>query len=489
MANLGEMLRLHGTLTPAEMEWLHLLVVDWQVVADLSFSDLVLWIEHDGGFVAVAHSRPSTGVTVHQDDVVGQRLPPTRIDLVRRAASEAKIQHSQEPRWTGSFAVREDLIPVVCSGRVVAVMSREANLGIARSPSRLEVNYLALAEELCGMIARGEFPNKSAPAVRRGLPRVGDGIVRLDPEGVVVYASPNAMSGFHRLGLPGPLIGRHLVSGVTEQLDETAPVDEALPLVLTGRAAWRTEVEARGVALSLRSIPLTEYGRRKGALLLVRDVSEIRLRERELMTKDATIREIHHRVKNNLQTVSALLRLQARRSDSEETRSALEEAQRRVSTIAVVHETLSQTIDETVDFDDLIGRILSMTADIATPEKRVSTRFEGSFGMISADVATSLAVVLTELVANAVEHGLGRLGGQVIVRATRAGEDLTVEVIDDGKGIGPDGPGSGLGTQIVRTLVSAELRGSITWVRGETCGTIVTVHARLRDEGREGRTS
>lgn len=478
------MLRVHGSLSPAETEWLHLLVVDWQVVADLSFSDLVLWIEHDGGFIAVAHSRPSTGVTVHQDDVVGQRLPQTRVDLVRRALSEGKIQHSQEPRWTGSYAVREDLVPVVCSGRTVAVVSREANLGIARSPSRLEVNYLALADELCGMISRGEFPNKAAPAARRGLPRVGDGIVRLDAEGLVVYASPNAMSGFHRLGIQAPLVGRLLAAGVTEQLDSSAPVDEALPLVLMGRAAWRTEVESRGVALSMRAIPLTEYGRRKGALLLVRDVSEIRLRERELMTKDATIREIHHRVKNNLQTVSALLRLQSRRSDSPETRSALAEAQRRVSTIAVVHESLSQTIDETVDFNDLIGRILSMAADIATPEKRVTTRFEGSFGMISADVATSLAVVLTELVANAVEHGLGRSGGLVVVRATRAGEDLTVEVIDEGAGIGPEGPGSGLGTQIVRTLVNAELRGTITWAPGEHCGTIVTVQARLRDESK-----
>lgn len=482
MANLGEMLRVHGNLSPAETEWLHLLVVDWQVVADLSFSDLVLWIERDGGFVAVAHSRPSIGVTVHQDDVVGLRLPVTRLDLMRRALTEGKIQHSQEPRWTGSYAVREDLVPVVCAGRAIAVLSREANLGIARSPSRLEVNYLALADELCGMIARGEFPHKSAPAARRDLPRVGDGIVRLDPEGVVVYASPNAMSGFHRLGLQGSIVGTLLAAGVTEQLDASAPVDESLPLVLTGRAAWRTEVESRGVALSLRSIPLTEYGRKKGALILVRDVSELRLRERELMTKDATIREIHHRVKNNLQTVSALLRLQARRSGSPETRSALAEAQRRVSTIAVVHETLSQTIDETVDFDDLIGRILSMAADIATPEKRVSTRFEGTFGMIPADVATSLAVVLTELVANAVEHGLGRLGGLVIVRATRTGEELTVEVIDDGAGIGSEGPGSGLGTQIVRTLVNAELRGTIAWAPGATCGTVVTVHALVRDD-------
>lgn len=480
MANLGEMLRTYGTLSPVETEWLHLLVVDWQVVADLSFADLVLWVEHEDTFIAVAHARPSTGVTVHQDDVVGARLPAARVELMRRALASGMIQHSQEPRWTGSYAIREDLVPVVCNGRAIAVLAREANLGVARSPSRLEVNYLSLSDELCAMIARGEFPQTSAPAGHRGAPRVGDGIVRLDADGVVMYASPNAMSCFHRLGVPDPLVGSVLVTAVTAQLEMHTTVDESLPLVLMARAAWRTEIGSRGVSLSMRAIPLTEYGQRRGGIVLVRDVSEIRLRERELMSKDATIREIHHRVKNNLQTVSALLRLQSRRSPNPETKAALAEAQRRVATIALVHETLSQTIDETVDFDELIGRILSMSADISAPEARVTTRFEGSFGRISSHVATSLAVVLTELVANAVEHGLDRKSGTVTVSAQRDGADLRVEVRDDGAGLQGVTPGSGLGTQIVRTLVEAELRGSISWQDAPGGGTVVHLQATLR---------
>lgn len=479
MANLGEMLRTYGTLNPIESEWLHLLVVDWQVVADLSFADLVLWVPHEDGFVAVAHCRPSTGITVHQDDVVGQRLPHARVELMRRVLADGMIQHSQEPRWTGSYAIREDLVPVVCNGRPVAVLAREANLGIARSPSRLEVNYLALADDLCGMIARGEFPQTSAPAGRRGSPRVGDGIVRLDTEGAVMYASPNAMSGFHRLGVPDPFVGSILAQSVTAQIEMHTTVDESLSVVLMGRAAWRTEVESHGVSLSLRAIPITEYGQRRGGIVLVRDVSEIRLRERELLSKDATIREIHHRVKNNLQTVSALLRLQSRRSENPETKAALSEAQRRVATIALVHETLSQTIDETVDFDELIGRILSLSADIAAPDAKVDTRFVGSFGRISSHVATSLAVVLTELVANAVEHGFSSTGGTVTLTATRDDEELDITVEDDGVGLAGNSPGMGLGTQIVRTLVDAELRGSISWGSNDGHGTRVHLVAHL----------
>ncbi len=505
MANLGEILRAHGSLSAIEVEWLHLLVVDWQVVSDLSFADLVLWIDdREGGFISAAHCRPSTGVTVHHDDIVGHRLPHGRVEGMRRAFDQKQIQHSADPRWTGSFAVREDLVPVVCNGRAIAVISREANLGIARSPSLLEVNYMALGDDLCAMVARGEFPQTSAPGSRRGGPRVVDGVVRLDAHGIVNYASPNAISCFHRMGLPDALTGKVLASALTAKLEMHTVVDESLPVVLMGRAAWQSEVDSHGVALALRAIPITEQGKRRGAILLVRDISELRLRERELMSKDATIREIHHRVKNNLQTVSALLRLQARRSDSEEVKSALAEAQRRVSTIAVVHETLSKTITETVDFDELLERILSLSVDIARRESRVSTRIEGKVGMIPSAAATPLAVVVTELVTNAVEHGLRYQPGTVTVRASRDEEVLELHVIDDGAGLTalgadgaagagagatggagsdggaePTGIGSGLGTQIVRTLVAAELRGTINWSEVPGGGTDVALHAHL----------
>ena len=133
MADFSHILATRPDFDDDDREWLHHLVADWQVIADLSFSDLVLWVEHEGGFVSVAHCRPTTGTTVHQDDVVGQSLPASRVDLMVSAMSSGIIQHSQEPRWTGSYAVREDLVPVVCNGRTIAVLSRESNIGIARA--------------------------------------------------------------------------------------------------------------------------------------------------------------------------------------------------------------------------------------------------------------------------------------------------------------------------------------------------------------------
>ena len=163
--------------------------------------------------------------------------------------------------------------------------------------------------------------------------------------------------------------------------------------------------------MQLRAIPLVVGGSRTGALILVRDVTELRRRERELLSKDATIKEIHHRVKNNLQTVAALLRLQARRLSEPEARSALEEAVRRVGSIAVVHETLSLTPDEVVDFDEVAARVATMAVEVSAPELGITPRLNGTFGMLPAAVATPLAMVLTELLQNALQHGLGSADG------------------------------------------------------------------------------
>ncbi len=491
MPTLSDLVREHAALTPAGEEWLHLLVEDWQLISDLSFADLVLWVpladRADGsadGYVVVAHCRPSTAPTVHHEDLVGRRLPVgADASLDATAAGRADGRKGASP--ADDAAVRRETIPVVRDGEVVAVLGRHTNLSEQRAPSRLEQCYLRCADALRVMVADGTFPTAGAPTGgRRGAPRVGDGMLHLDVEGRVLYASPNAVAAFHRIGLVGDLVGVTLAEAVADLLTTPGQVDESLPVVLTGRAPWRTEVEARRVSLSVRAVPLRVGGERTGALLLCRDVSELRRREQELLTKDATIREIHHRVKNNLQTVAALLRLQARRIDEPRARDALAEAMRRVTTIALVHETLSQRFDEWVDFDAVADRCLSLAVDVSGPERRAGSRREGSFGTVRAEDATPLALVLTELVTNAVEHGLRDRDGVVLVRARRADNRLVVTVEDDGAGL-PEGfvpeRSTGLGLQIVRSLVTGELRGSIVWGPGEGgTGTLVRVEAALR---------
>ena len=487
MSTLSELTVAQGRSSSADVEWLHLLVADGQLLADLAFADIVLWVPTtDGSFLAVAHSRPSSAATLFYRDFVGQAIKPEWRQQVSDAFDTGQIIDTAAPDWYEETPTRVRAVPVVrrlsASGSAVtdspiAVLTRHSNLSEARTPSRQELTFNQCANDLFDMIASGDFPDLGAPSgPRRGAPRASDGLIRLDVDGIVTFASPNGLSAFNRMGFNGELEGESLAEVTTDLLEGKLIVDESLPLVVTGRAPWRTDIEARGVTVTLRTIPIRHRGERVGAMVLVRDVTETRHQEQELITKDATIREIHHRVKNNLQTVASLLRIQSRRAHSDTAREALTQAMRRVAAIAVVHDTLSQGLSQTVDFDDVFDRVLMLIAEVAsTHATTVRPIKKGSFGTLPSEYATPLALALTELVTNAVEHGLAGRDGQVEISAKRRDDHLTVKVRDDGIGLPEGKVGSGLGTQIVRTLIQGELGGTIDWHTLEGEGTEVTI--------------
>lgn len=483
---LTDLARRHTALDDHGLTRLQALVADWQLLADLSFADLLLWVpdRQSKGYVALAQIRPTTGPTAFQDDFVGRRLRRGERPLVDAAFEEGRVCREGDPEWRGDVPVREETIPVRHGQHVIAVVARQTNLASARTPSRLELAYLQSAADLAQMLAEGAFPLPDADA--EPSPRVGDGLVRLDEEGTVGYASPNALSAYRRLGLTADLVGSKL-GGLTAELAPTLrPVDESVEVALHGVWPRRVEVETNDVVVTLRVIPLVRDGQPIGALVLVRDVTELRGRERELITKDATIREIHHRVKNNLQTVAALLRLQARRLDVAGGRAALAEAVSRVAAIALVHETLSRTPDETVQFDDILDRIITMVAEVSSAGSSCRMSREGRSGSLPAEVATPLALALTEILQNAIEHGFPDEPGSVRVSVDRNETRLHVSVEDDGAGLpqGFDVDATGhLGLQIVRTLVLGELAGRLSIGPAPGRGTRVVVDVPLTPTG------
>ena len=192
MPTLNEVLQAATDLAPAEVEWLQLLVGDWQLISDLSFGDLVLWVPGGlEGWLAVAHVRPTTGQMVFFEDVVGRRTHRGRQSLLDQAYADRRIVRQRDPIFREDMPVREEGIPVVREGKALAVITRHTNLAAMRTPSRLELTYQAIADALARMIAAGEFPHAAAPTgQRRGAPRVGDGVIRLDVNGIVVLRQP-----------------------------------------------------------------------------------------------------------------------------------------------------------------------------------------------------------------------------------------------------------------------------------------------------------
>ncbi|GAA2094311.1 sensor histidine kinase [Actinomadura alba] len=471
MPTLTDLVRNQTDLDDTDLEWLHALVSDWQLLADLSFADLVLWVPVRGtaadavpGWLCVAQMRPTTGPTAYPQDLVGKVVRNGRRGLIDVAWRERRIVREGDPEWGSGIPVREESIPVRRGDKILGIIQRSTNLSSARTPSRLELTYLQSASDLAQMISDGRFPAPDAAANLVRSPRVGDGLLRLDQAGVVTYASPNAQSAFRRLGLATDLVGTSLGETAAALSHTGEPLEESLVVSLSGRAPREVEVECNGSVVQLRIIPLLVNDTRIAAIALLRDVTELRWRDRELMSKDATIREIHHRVKNNLQTVAALLRLQARRLQVPEARDALDEAVRRVGSIAIVHETLSHTPEELVDFDDIADRVITMAGEVSSPEAQVTPKRTGSFGVLPSMIATPLAMVLTELLQNALEHGLPQRDGLLEVVASRGEERLSVVVADDGRGFPIDfdvESATSLGLQIVRTLIVGELGGSL----------------------------
>ncbi|MEP6696087.1 MAG: histidine kinase N-terminal domain-containing protein [Pseudonocardiales bacterium] len=497
MSTLTDLVAEHTALEAADVDHLHRLAGEWDLISDLSFADLLMWVRTAAGaFLCVAQVRPTTAPTTYTQDQVGRVVSPEDLPYLEVAIEQGRIWREGDPEWHGDVPVRHEAVPVrrsapadPASGRFIAVLSRDTNLAAARVPSQLELSYLESAGDLCQMVAEGTFPPVLPPEAVTRAPRVGDGSLRLGVDGNVAYASPNALSAVRRLGVVGDLRGRPLAEIVRALADDPLAGSEAAAVIssaLAGQPPGQIELEAKGASVLVRALPLFPAGHRLGALVLVRDVTELRVRDRQLLSKDATIREIHHRVKNNLQTVAALLRLQARRMDSPQARDALTESVRRVSSIALVHETLSGSRDETVEFDSIVDRVLSMVGDLAAPESHVRVQREGSFGVIMAEVATPLVMVLTELLQNAVEHGFanGR-SGQVVVTAQVSGDRLDVAVSDNGAGLPAEfslEDSERLGLQIVRTLIAAELGGALALRAGDAGGTEALFSIPLRPQ-------
>ncbi len=470
MATMAELARDYTDLDGPTLSHLQRLVASWGMLSDLCFADLLLFVPVSSSadrFIVLGQVRPTTSQTLHREDLVGHVIDEVERPLVSRCWRLASIVEGEVGIPSRNERGRLVSIPVRSQDKVVAVMTRESALSVGRRPGELERVYVEVFDRFARMIVSGEFPYPIEEAVRSEL-RVGDGVLLLDSTGRVEYASPNAVNAMHRMGMYSGFEGMRLDE---VGIDETA-VDQAFATALP----VTEEVEGRpDVTVVTRCMPLLESGKVTGALVLMRDVSDVRRMDRLLLSKDAAIREVHHRVKNNLQTISSLLRLQSRRLPAGEGKSALEEAERRVRTIALVHEILSRDASDQVDFNDIVPSLLRMAEDLLAPEAHFRIGHDGEAGELPATVATPLAVILTELLQNAAEHAFPGAAGpgavvagdeplRVHVSLKRNDSELLVQVRDNGKGLPPGfsiEETTSLGLSIVRDLVRTQLNGRI----------------------------
>jgi two-component sensor histidine kinase len=199
-----------------------------------------------------------------------------------------------------------------------------------------------------------------------------------------------------------------------------------------------------------------------------------------LKTKSVLLREMHHRVKNNLQQVASILSMQRRRAKSAQVERILAESVGRIQGIAATHDLLSREQLGVASVDEIARKIIGIVqGNLVPPSLRLEMSVETCSTRMPSEQATTLAIVLNELIANAIEHGFAqRSRGHITITCARADDTIAVRVADDGQGLGADfvlDHADGLGLQLVSSLVRSDLRGNFSLRRAaDATGTPLT---------------
>jgi two-component sensor histidine kinase len=437
-------------LTADELSFLKVIEGQMPIVADISRADVLLysWLK-DGSPVVLAHAQPHSVSPVYEHSMVGQRIAASQDLTVVDTFLERVHRHEQDPMTNGAPIIKRTY-PVRRPGqqRIVGVLRVETNLLEHERQRRRDRTFRRAVRQLQRMAQRAQ------------------------------------LSGAESLS---PLVGLKL-----RELDTTD--DDLAWAALSQEVCIEQEQEVGGRYWITKAIPLHDLPRpgilrwlsqQEGPeppshlILIVRDTTESRRREQELRVKTALIQELHHRIKNNLQTIVALLRMQARRLDYEDARLAIEEAVGRILSVAVIHEFLSNQDSRVINVRDVGNRILNqMREGVLGPDKHIRFYLEGPPIYLPARQATACALVINELLQNAVEHGFtGRREGRVFLVLQDEGDTVVVRVHDNGSGMPDDfsvQDSDRLGLQIVQTLVHEDLKGTFEIQNGGGTAAIVT---------------
>ncbi|NPA91214.1 MAG: hypothetical protein GXO55_07175 [Chloroflexi bacterium] len=448
------------------------------LVADLHRSDLSIYVPDPYGRVYVyAHAQPHSMASLYEEAQTGRLLSFAQVPLVHKVWWTGHYQKGQRELQGRNAPIVEQGFPIRnADGHILGVLLVETNLMEAH---RLKLRSLVFRRSLrwlIAMLTRGALHNVGHISPFSEM----DGILLVDSTRTIRYISGRGRGVYRRLGYLGDLVGYPL-----RQLDTE---DNRLVIqAFTVNAPLEVEVEEHGRHLVKSVLPIhapislwerawlrihegwrwPPYGRIwQGAFILVRDVTEDRRRAEELRTKSMLLREVHHRVKNNLQTIASLLHMQARRVDNEEARQQLLMAASRVRAVAQIHAFLQYQEGQTlVSMRELCQQVwLQVEQAVVPEEKHITFRIEGPNVRLVGQQATAMALVVNELVLNAIQHGVRDSRGEIVLRITDLGPLARLQVINPHDRLAPDfdlEKSSGLGLKIVQTLVRNELGGDL----------------------------
>ena len=446
------------------------------ILADLSRADVLMYCPLTSErAVVVAQASPHSILPIYDTSLVAREVSARDEPDVMRALGEgrkgiAEVRRMSEGRQSPSqpAPIVQKTFPIWGDdGRVLAAVCIETNLiERVRLRGRSKVFRRALDQlQMTALSGRLHGADELSPFGEH------DGIMVIDAQHRIQYLSGIATNNYRKLGYVGNLLKRRIEE---LELDDNSLAYEAIEQdrciereIEVGDLVWiKKAIPLYSPASRLRRLVGVGNGdlRLAGVMLTIRDETEARRQDEELRVKVAMIQEIHHRVKNNMQTIASLLRLQSRRSETEETRRALQEGINRILSVAVIHEFLAHQDARVINIRDVSLRIINQIREgVLDHEQGIRLDLKGPNIYLPTQPATVCALVINELLQNALEHGYERQeGGTVTVNLQDDGEQITISVDDDGVGLPEEfdlARTSSLGLQIVKTLSEGDLRG------------------------------
>ncbi len=495
-------------LTDIDIEFLRRVEAALPITADVCRADITLCCKLDDKSALIArHMRPKSTSSLYRQNMTGSTLTEDDQPILFRTFASGNIGRGQKEVLASGAPVIQDCYPIYSeSRRMIGALVYETNMVAHERHRRRNRHFRQAAQWLQSMCISGEL-SEAATLSRFGL---HDGIYLVNRNRKVVYMNGIVANLFRSIGIVSDI--REQAIDTLEAFDQEM-VDEAFHTQMPAERRHESDdgrIWIRKV-VPLRMAPVTwqNYwqnwtwygalqrndhpdGAVESVMVMIHNATEAVQKQRELNVKSAIIKEVHHRVKNNLQTVAAILRIQARRTENDEAKQLLTDAVNRILSMSVIHEFLSHDEHQPINVSDVCQRIANQVADIAaSPGQRIDVHVSGPNIRLPAGQATPIALVINELMLNAVEHGVKEREHAIInIRLEDEGGNAKIILEDDGDGLPDDfdpADGKSLGLQIVHTLVTDDLKGHLEMVSYEELESSFEDNSSANEESKTGQ--
>lgn len=452
---LRKLCDIHTDLSHEDISKLERIADILPIIADLVKADVFIdCITRDPNVaIVVAEAKPSMDPSMYKYTVVGAFALRENEPAALRTLEIGMVTRDLKAITQENMTVRQNVVPIKNdSGKVIGVLIMEQDITQDVNQNRHMEILAETAEQLTEtLLTFRDKDNENAIANH-----LNDAIVMFDGGGIATYANPVADELYRKLGYKDNIVGMNFNNLVLDgsMLDE----------VIKKQPFNISEVNVGKLSLQVKYAISHKKDKLLGLSMLIKDITEVKEKEKELILKSFAIREIHHRVKNNLQTIASLLRLQSRRLESDMVKKMFDESISRILSIAVTHEILAQNGVDDVDIKTILSRIKDNNIQYGLPpSKDIQIDVEGDSFKIDSDKATSIALVVNELLQNSLQCAfIGRNLGNIHIKIQKGIMYSSISIIDNGIGFDVNKtvrPGS-LGLSIVKNIVKDKLNGT-----------------------------